>query len=276
MCASCPFVQNPMAVDDDLPPGYKFRPDKEQLLVHYLRPKLDGEDFAQELVPFCDLYGKKEPWQIWNDYFQELSAKHKERTDLYFFTQLKTKTPKGKHIKRTVGSGTWKGEDAPKEVLAASQRVIGKRRRFRYENDKDSTQNDRWLMHEFELDASLLRNKQDQEDEMSCDGGDDQQDRDLPEPDEFVEEETSCTTTLKSDEHTQKAAVESEVYLQQQIAGQAMEKNDHQGSQESDVVRKWAIESQVFPMKQNARNQDHKNSETVSLEEMENFLMSDD
>ncbi|KAL6188911.1 hypothetical protein ACLB2K_040302 [Fragaria x ananassa] len=161
-------------------------------------------------------------------------------------------------------------------------------------------------MHEFELDASLLRNKRkadyvlciiikksrsvkknsedqedQEEDEMSCDGGDDQQDGDLPEPDEFVEEETSCTTTLKSDKHTQKAAVESEVYLQQQIAGQAMEKNDHQGSQESDVVRKWAIESQVFPMKQNARDQakknnDHKDSETMSLEEMENFLMSDD
>ncbi|KAL6194157.1 hypothetical protein ACLB2K_035241 [Fragaria x ananassa] len=219
-----------MAVDDDLPPGYKFRPDKEQLLVHYLRPKLDGEDFAQELVPFCDLYGKKEPWQIWNDYFQELSAKDKERTDLYFFTQLKTKTPKGKHIKRTVGSGTWKGEDAPKEVLAASQRVIGKRRRFRYGNDKDSAQNDRWLMHEFELDASLLRNKrkakdyvlcilrkksrsvkknsEDQEgDETSCDGGDDQQDGDLPEA---------------------------------------------------------------------KKNNDHKDSETVSLEEMENLLMSDD
>ncbi|KAL6198985.1 hypothetical protein ACLB2K_028773 [Fragaria x ananassa] len=327
-----------MAVDGDLPQSYKVRPDTEQLLVHNLRPKLDGEDFPQGLVPLCDLYGNKEPWQIWNDYFQELSAKDKERTGLYFITQHKTKTPRarGKRINRTVDSGTWKGEDPPKGVLAASSRtVIGKRRRFRHENKEESEQ-----MHEFELDASVLRNKRkakdyglcilrkksrsvkknsedqddQEEDDMSCDASDDhEQDGDLPEP-ELFEEETS-TTTQKLDEHTPKTAVESEVYLQQQIAGQAMEKNDHEGSQESDELRKcvmeievyiekriagqamkkidhndlkksdelrtWAMEFEVGLMKQNARDQakkknDHKDSQTVSLEEMENYLMSDD
>ncbi|XP_062017652.1 NAC domain-containing protein JA2-like [Rosa rugosa] len=200
-----------MAAHDDPPPGYRFRPDTEQLLVHYLRPKLDGEGFPQGLVPFCDLYGDQEPWQIW-EAFKETSEKDRERKDLYFLTQHKKKTPNGKRKSRTVGAGTWKGEDAAKKVLVASQRVIGKRKRFRYDN-KGSAQNGRWLMHEFELDASLLRNKRkakeyvlcilrkndksekdrkqegqedQEEDVMSCDYGD-QKGGNLHEP-EFVEE----------------------------------------------------------------------------------------
>ncbi|XP_024200170.1 NAC domain-containing protein 41-like [Rosa chinensis] len=255
-----------MAVHDDPPPGYRFRPDTEQLLVHYLRPILDGEDFPQGLVPFCDLYGEQEPWQIW-DAFKELCEKDQGRTDLYFITQHKTKTPKGKRISRTVGSGTWKGDDAPGKVLSASRRVIGRRKRFHYKND-GSTQNGRWLMHEFELDTTLLRNKRkakdhvlcilrknnrsvkknsegqegQEEDEMSWDGGDDQQDGDLPEP-EFVEEET--TTTQKPDE-LRKYAMEFEVYLKKQTADQAVKRKDH------------------------------KDSHKMSLEDIENHLMSDD
>ncbi|XP_062014494.1 NAC domain-containing protein 101-like [Rosa rugosa] len=155
-----------MAVHDDPPPGYRFRPDAEQLLVHCLRPKLDGEGFPQGLVPFCDLYRDQEPWQIW-EAFKESSVKDQEREDLYFITQHKKKSPKVSRKSRTIGSGTWKGDDGAKKVLAASRKVIGKRKRFHYENE-GSVQNGRWLMHEFELDASLLRNKRKGKDYVLC------------------------------------------------------------------------------------------------------------
>ncbi|KAK9937675.1 hypothetical protein M0R45_014450 [Rubus argutus] len=202
-----------MAVHDDPVVGYRFRPDIEQLLVHYLRPKLEGQAFPQGPVHYCDLYGDQEPWQIW-EAFKESLEKDQARKDLYFITQHKKKTPNGSRKSRTVGTGTWKGDDASKKVLAASRRVIGTRKRFHYEN-KGSVQNGRWIMHEYELDASLLRNKhqakkyvlcifrkndksekkqeqENQEEDMMSYDYDDQQDGDHHDQPEFVEKET-CT-----------------------------------------------------------------------------------
>ncbi|XP_050368906.1 NAC domain-containing protein 83-like [Argentina anserina] len=288
-----------MAFRDYLPPGYKFRPDTEQLLVHYLRPKLDGEDFPQGLVPFCDLYGDQEPWQIWDEYFKKLSEKDQERTDLYFITKHKMKTPKGKRKSRSVGKGTWKGDDAAEKVLSASRTVIGKRKRFHYE-DKGTVQNGRWLMHEFELDSSLLRNKrkakdyvlcilrkntrpvkknseQDQEeDEMNHEVGDDQQDGGLPEP-EIAKEQTSNSATQESYD-MRKYAIEMEAYQKIQI----MKKNDHTDLQKQDERRKYAMKIEVYLKQQIARDQAKRNNDLkeshklLSLEEMENFLMNDD
>ncbi|KAK9937682.1 hypothetical protein M0R45_014457 [Rubus argutus] len=249
-----------MAVHDDPVVGYRFRPDIEQLLVHYLRPKLEGQAFPTGPVYTCDLYGHQEPWQIW-EAFKESLEKDQNRKDLYFITPHKKKTLKGSRISRTIGSGTWKGEDASKKVLAASRRVIGRRKRFHYEN-KGSVQNGRWLMHEYELDASLLQNKHQakkyvlcilrkndktekdqkqeeqenqEEDMMSCDYGD-QQDGGLHEP-QFVEQETT-------QDNFRQHLLDFEVY--HKIAEQAMKKNDH------------------------------KDSQKMTLEELERQLMSDD
>ncbi|XP_050368909.1 NAC domain-containing protein JA2-like [Argentina anserina] len=244
-----------MAVHDDPPPGYRFRPDTEQLLVHYLRPKLDGEDFPEGLVPFCDLYGDQEPWEIWEN-FNGTSEKDKDRKDLYFITQNKIKTLKSRRKSRTIGKGgTWKGQDAAKNVLSASWRVIGKRRRFHYEKtgSEASEHNARWLMHEFELDASLLRDKRKAKDYVLCilrkndkpakdpkeegqegkesedvDNGDDLEDEDHSdhhEPD-FVKQpvQTSSTTQITDLLTLNQAAKQFEEYLKKKIAVQATKK----------------------------------------------------
>ena len=75
-----------MAVHDDPVVGYRFRPDIEQLLVHYLRPKLEGQAFPQGPVHYSDLYGDQEPWQIWEAYKESLE-KDQKRKDLYFITE---------------------------------------------------------------------------------------------------------------------------------------------------------------------------------------------
>lgn len=41
-----------------LPEGFKFRPPIEELILHYRRPKLNGEDFPEGIVHDCDLYGE--------------------------------------------------------------------------------------------------------------------------------------------------------------------------------------------------------------------------
>ncbi|CAB4307565.1 unnamed protein product [Prunus armeniaca] len=138
-----------------VPVGYKFRPSEEELFLHYLLPRLNREDYPKGVVPDCDLYGTKEPWEIWRDFHH---SSPDDQEDIYVFTTLKKKTPNGSRFCRTVGAagtGVWKGEDSGKKIRACGSN-IGIRKRFRYMNP-GSPHDDRWIMHEFQLDESLLR-----------------------------------------------------------------------------------------------------------------------
>ncbi|OMO72171.1 No apical meristem (NAM) protein [Corchorus capsularis] len=110
------------------------------------------------MVQECDLYGHKEPWEIW-DMFG--GATHNQE-DVYFFTQLKKKSCNGSRINRSVGSGTWKGEDSGKEIKDPrySPTPLGFRKRFRYE-DGNPEQIGRWILHEYRLSDSLIKNDMD-------------------------------------------------------------------------------------------------------------------
>ncbi|KAH0987611.1 hypothetical protein GBA52_014788 [Prunus armeniaca] len=39
-----------------VPVGYKFRPSEEELFLHYLLSRLNGEDYRKGVVPNCNLY----------------------------------------------------------------------------------------------------------------------------------------------------------------------------------------------------------------------------
>ncbi|KAM1278824.1 hypothetical protein ACFX2J_030795 [Malus domestica] len=146
-----------------VPVGYRFMPRDDELLLGYLRPKLDGQDYPKGIVHDCDLYGLEEPSDIWRR-LNRASHDGQECTDdkdIYVFTTLNSNAPNGSRVCRTVGTtgGTWKGEDAGKEIYASGiKHAIGLKKRYTYRN-KGSSQNDHWIMHEFHLDPSLLRNK---------------------------------------------------------------------------------------------------------------------
>ncbi|CAN6561216.1 unnamed protein product [Malus baccata var. baccata] len=146
-----------------VPVGYRFMPRDDELLLGYLRPKLDGQDYPKGIVHDCDLYGLEEPSDIWKR-LNRASHDGQECTDgkdIYVFTTLNSKAPNGSRVCRTVGTtcGTWKGEDAGKKIYASGiKHPIGFKKRYTYRN-KGSSQNDHWIMHEFHLDPSLLRNK---------------------------------------------------------------------------------------------------------------------
>ncbi|CAB4277183.1 unnamed protein product [Prunus armeniaca] len=143
-----------------VPVGYRFTPSEEELLLHYLLPRVNGNDYPKGVVPDCDLYGTKEPWEIWRDFHH---SSPDDQEDIYVFTTLKKKTPNGSRFCRTVGAagtGVWKGEDSGKKIRACGN-DIGIRKRFRYMNP-GSPHDDRWIMLEFQLDESLVqvRNKE--------------------------------------------------------------------------------------------------------------------
>ncbi|WRX12483.1 NAC domain - like 10 [Theobroma cacao] len=101
-----------------------------------------------------DLYGEKEPWEIW-DLHGGCNLQSDE--DLYFFTKLKKKSQNGSRINRSVGTGTWMGEDSGKPIYSQLSAIqpLGFKRRFRYEGGVPQ-QVGQWIMHEYSLNTTLV------------------------------------------------------------------------------------------------------------------------
>ncbi|KAL6144123.1 hypothetical protein ACLB2K_054818 [Fragaria x ananassa] len=153
-------------------PGVRFCPMEDELLLFYLKPMLSGQNVLgrNKVVFDCDLYGQQEPWEIWEAYKTKRPNDLRLHKDLYFFTQHKKMKSTDKRIRRTVGSGTWKGNDSGKPVKS-SGRKIGLKKRFTYGNEK-SKHHGCWILHEFYLfwPTSSARVEREQKVKMVCAG----------------------------------------------------------------------------------------------------------
>ena len=123
-----------MIMENELPVGFRFNPTDDELVTHFLRNRNLGKPTPFNAIKECDLYGKKEPWEIW-DMFSAVDGSRVVR-ELYFFTKLKT-CNNGRRIDRRVGSGsgTWK-----KEHQLKTPGLVGvEKSRFTYENNDDKS-----------------------------------------------------------------------------------------------------------------------------------------
>ncbi|KAK0582076.1 hypothetical protein LWI29_021253 [Acer saccharum] len=158
-----------MAASSRIPMGYKFQPTDEELVSYFLFNKIFAEtddpfnDVDKFSVREGDLYGSQDPCDIWNLYGGDNLEDGKP---LYLFTRLKKVSSNGSRISRRVGSGTWAGEDSG-DTITSQNYVVGVKKRFRYENKK-SPDNGAWIMHEFAVDPTLLRQHQKPDDIVLC------------------------------------------------------------------------------------------------------------
>ncbi|CAK7327746.1 unnamed protein product [Dovyalis caffra] len=140
-----------------IPIGFRFQPSDRDLVIHYLYKKIKGIPLPSDsTVPFCDLYGHQEPWEIWDAFGGS------DNEDLLFFTNLKKISPiPSRNLKkmkqsaprthRQVGSsaGTWHDEGRNKRCEWLGIQWLVKI--FTYENPKSTIQNGAWMMHEYSL-----------------------------------------------------------------------------------------------------------------------------
>ncbi|XP_020535488.2 NAC domain-containing protein 67 [Jatropha curcas] len=131
-------------------PGYRFIPNDKELYVDYLYPKITGQlsPVLQRIVPDCDLYGTEEPWMVWKRFGgDELGG----LGDLYFFTKLKKTNPRSSRVERSVGKGTWHGENTGVPLLLEEIGQTGMKRRFCYRSKTLSKQQQEghFIMHEY-------------------------------------------------------------------------------------------------------------------------------
>ncbi|XP_057455541.1 NAC domain-containing protein 83-like [Lotus japonicus] len=134
----------------------EFKPTDDVLLQLFLYNKVHGKPLPENVTILeYDLYGEQNPWEIWEQFGDSNSYGGK---DLYFFTTLKRKSGPCARSVRTIGLGSWEGEDVGKIIVATNDphnKPLGIRKRYRFEKS-GTGQDGRWIMHEYILDSSLV------------------------------------------------------------------------------------------------------------------------
>ncbi|CAB4261442.1 unnamed protein product [Prunus armeniaca] len=148
------------------PLGFRFHPTDQEIIGSFLYKMVVEKRPLTLMPPYnkvihkCNLFGnKREPSEIWRDY----GGDQLKDQDLYFISELQRN---GLRIQRKTGRGTWSEtetyqnvKDEVDEINGKSNLdVIGKKRKFRYENGNTSEDHAGWLLDEYSLFKKACKN----------------------------------------------------------------------------------------------------------------------
>ncbi|XP_071703763.1 NAC domain-containing protein 2-like [Rutidosis leptorrhynchoides] len=125
-----------------LPPGFRFHPTDEELVMHYLCRKCASQSIAVPIIAEIDLY-KFDPWQLPD------MALYGEK-EWYFFSPRDRKYPNGSRPNRAAGTGYWKATGADKPIGKPKPVGIKKALVF-YAGKAPRGVKTNWIMHEYRL-----------------------------------------------------------------------------------------------------------------------------
>ncbi|RAL50873.1 hypothetical protein DM860_005229 [Cuscuta australis] len=163
-----PPQQQPEEDDDDddeeelcclLPPGFRFHPTDEEIILHYLRPKVADSDFVARAIGEADL-NKCEPWDL------PRKSKMGDK-EWWFFCRRDRKYPTGMRTNRATESGYWKATGKDKEIFTGrgsssnynNNNLVGmKKTLVFYMGRAPKGQKSNWIMHEFRLEGRFSFN----------------------------------------------------------------------------------------------------------------------
>ncbi|CAA2995178.1 NAC domain-containing protein 83-like [Olea europaea var. sylvestris] len=125
-----------------LPPGFRFHPTDEELVVQYLKRKVLSYPLPASIIQEVDV-NKSDPWDLPGDSEQEK----------YFFSTRELKYPNGNRSNRATGSGYWKATGIDKQIVSSrSHQVVGlKKTLVFYTGKPPSGCRTDWIMHEYRL-----------------------------------------------------------------------------------------------------------------------------
>ncbi|KAK8942893.1 NAC transcription factor NAM-B2 [Platanthera zijinensis] len=128
-----------------LPPGFRFHPTDEELVVHYLRKKAIAAPLPVTIIAEIDLY-KFDPWELPG------KASFGEQ-EWYFFSPRERKYPNGARPNRAATSGYWKATGTDKPILSCggTQKIGVKKALVFYGGKPPKGIKTNWIMHEYRL-----------------------------------------------------------------------------------------------------------------------------
>ncbi|CAI0542341.1 unnamed protein product [Linum tenue] len=127
------------------PPGFRFHPSDEELIVFYLQNKVTSRPLPAAIIAEVDLY-KYNPWEL------PTKALFGEE-EWYFFSPRDRKYPNGARPNRAAGSGFWKATGTDKPILSTSgSKSIGvKKALVFYSGRPPKGVKTDWIMNEYRL-----------------------------------------------------------------------------------------------------------------------------
>lgn len=125
-----------------LPPGFRFHPTDEELVMQYLKRKVFSCPLPASIIPEVDVC-KSDPWDL-------PGALEQER---YFFSTKEAKYPNGNRSNRATHSGYWKATGLDKQIVTSKgNHVVGMKKTLVFYRGKPphGSRTD-WIMHEYRL-----------------------------------------------------------------------------------------------------------------------------
>ncbi|KAJ0480868.1 putative transcription factor NAM family [Helianthus annuus] len=136
-------------LDIQLPPGFRFHPTDEELIVHYLQKKVTSTTLPAPIFAEIELY-KYDPWELpYKALFGE--------DEWYFFTPRDRKYPNGVRPNRMAGSGYWKATGTDRPILGlCNENIVGvKKALVFYKGRPPRGDKTDWIIHEYRLLESV-------------------------------------------------------------------------------------------------------------------------
>ncbi|KAA3460803.1 hypothetical protein E1A91_D12G188400v1 [Gossypium mustelinum] len=130
----------------DLPPGFRFHPTDEELIMFYLKNQAKSKPCPVSIIPEVDIY-KFDPWQLPD------KAEFGEN-EWYFFSPRDRKYPNGVRPNRATVSGYWKATGTDKAIHSGSKYVGVKKALVFYNGRPPKGVKTNWIMHEYRLSDS--------------------------------------------------------------------------------------------------------------------------
>lgn len=136
-----------------LPPGFRFHPTDQELVVYYLKRKACGGKSEDGIIEEIDLY-KFEPWDL-----PGISLLGTKDPEWYFFNSRDKKYSHGSRTNRATKSGYWKATGKDRKVCCGNQTVGMKKTLVFYLGRAPSGERTDWIMHEFRLDEEYEKKR---------------------------------------------------------------------------------------------------------------------
>ncbi|KAL7181576.1 hypothetical protein ACSBR1_040467 [Camellia fascicularis] len=130
----------------NLPPGFRFHPTDEELIIYYLRNQATSRPCPVSIIPEVDIY-KFDPWEL------PEKAEFGEN-EWYFFSPRDRKYPNGARPNRAAVSGYWKATGTDKSIYSGSKYVGIKKALVFYKGKPPKGAKTDWIMHEYRLSDS--------------------------------------------------------------------------------------------------------------------------
>ncbi|KAI3461110.1 hypothetical protein Pfo_017773 [Paulownia fortunei] len=139
------------------PPGYRFMPTDDELILEYLQKKINNEPIPISEISAVNLY-QHNPHTLAETHPQ-LGEK-----EWYFFTPRDRKYRNGSRPSRSAGTGYWKATGADKHVVFENKIVGYRKALVFYEGRPPRGDKTNWIMHEYRVDQTSRPSRRDAND----------------------------------------------------------------------------------------------------------------